>query len=465
MVDTNLKIAILAAHGGSDSNTLPLGGGAAICERLLQAWGNVEGLQLLLIVPGYYHQKSKTHTLISQSTVSQHSYSAEEQSGVLNDIITTIQIPLLKEGETPCNLSEFRYANFCRQFEKACTDKILELKPDVVMTHDISEGPNFQLLNEHHIPCIPIFHVDVVDFFCRMYLHEYWTTQQCVSVWSKIRNLPFIPNILRLVFDKQANAVKFCPKMIVPSQDMKQILINTYGSAEELEKKIEVVPWGAPTPSFTPSEVADGIAHINSEFNLNPEDPVIVMLSRISPEKAQHKLLEALLWGEQMGKIPAHLTVFICGTASFMRGASFMKKLQNLSKELTKTRVIFPGHVGNLRKAAILARATVFVTTSKHESYGLTTMEAMQQGTPAVAIETPGAKQTIKKHTGIIVPRQHYNAQMLWETIHGVLVNPGYRRILSDHAKLWAQQENFIKAAQRLLDIFEDTAIDYAKTK
>ncbi|MGM9991832.1 MAG: glycosyltransferase family 4 protein [Candidatus Bruticola sp.] len=449
MTDTNLKIAILAAHGGSDSNKLPLGGGAAICERLLKAWENVEDLQLTLIVPGHYSSGNRP--------------SEENQTEAVNKNINVIRIPLFKSKETPCNIGTFRYAKFCRQFEKACTEQILALKPDVVLTHDISEGPNFKKLSENNIPCIPIFHVDVLDFVCRMYFYEQWTPKQCMLVWSKIRKLPLIPNIVRLVFDKQADAVQFCPKLIVPSQDMKQILLDTYNSINGLEKKIEVVPWGSPVQSFTPSEIANGIEQINHEFNLKPEDPVIVMLSRISPEKAQQKLLKALIWGELMGRVPSSLTVFICGSASFMKGVSFMKKLKQLSQELTKTRVIFPGHVGDLRKAAILARATVFVTTSQHESYGLTTMEAMQQGTPAIAIETPGAKQTIVKNTGIIIPRQHCNAQVLWETIHGVLNNPDYRQILSDNAKLWAQQENFIKAAQQLLNICEDTALDYDK--
>lgn len=457
MAENSLKIVMLAAHGGSDSNKIPLGGGAAICERLLQAWKNVEGLQITLIVPGYYGSpNSSTIDSVTENAIAATPADTEQEEYVPQ--ITTIQIPLLKEGETPCNLSEFRYAKFCRQFEKASTQKILELKPDIVITHDISEGPNFKLLHQHKIPCIPIFHVDVVDFFCRMYLKEYCTPQKCTNLWERIRFLPIVPDILRLVFDKQADAVKYCPKMIVPSQGMKQILLDTYNNYDDLNSKIEVVPWGSPIPQFSNSEVEDAIPQINSEYNLNPDDPVIIMLSRISPEKAQNKLIEALIWGEQIGRVPSNLTVFICGTASFMQGPKFMRKLQELSQNLKRVRLLFPGHIGGLKKAAILARATVFVTTSKHESYGLTTMEAMQQGTPVVAVETPGANQTIRPHTGIIIPRQDCTAQKLWHEIYGILINPNYRQILSEHAKLWAEHETFLKAAQKILDIFDDLA-------
>lgn len=454
MADKNIKIAMLAAHGGSDSNKIPLGGGAAICERLLQAWKNVDGLEITLIVPGYYKTQNSAAPAIAAESALESDCAINEHEESISKI-NTIQIPLLKEGETPCNLSEFRYAKFCRQFEKASTKKLLELKPDIAITHDISEGPNFKQLNKHNIPCIPIFHVDVVDFFCRMYLREYCTPKKCVNMWEKIRLLPIVPDILRLVFDKQADAVRYCPKLIVPSQGMKKILLDTYGNNDNLNSKIEVIPWGAPTPQFSHSEIEDAIPQINSEYNLNPEDPVIVMLSRISPEKAQNKLIEALSWGEQIGRMPSNLTVFICGTASFMQGPKFMRKLEDLSQNLKRVRLIFPGHIGGLKKAAILSRATVFVTTSKHESYGLTTMEAMQQGTPAVAIETPGSLQTIRPHTGVIIPRQGYTAQKLWHEIYNILINPNYRQILSDHAKLWSEQETFLKAAQKILHIFE----------
>ena len=79
----------------------------------------------------------------------------------------------------------------------------------------------------------------------------------------------------------------------------------------------------------------------------------------------------------------------------------------------------------------------------------------MQQGTPVVAIETPGSLQTIRAHTGVVVPRQGYTAQKLWHEIYNILINPNYRQILSDHAKLWSEQETFLKAAQKILHLFE----------
>lgn len=440
MSTPTFRLAMLAAHGGRNSNLLPLGGGAAVCERLLQAWAQVPALHLTLIVPGP-RRGAADPSLERLSEL----YPPER--------LQIVTLPLLPSGQAPCHLSTWGYARFCRRFEREATRRVLELKPDAVLTHDISEGPNFKRLAQAGIPCLPIFHVDVLDFFCRMYLGERWTPAQCERFWSRLRPYPICPDILRLVFDKQYEAVATCPRLIVPSQGMKEVMLATYPQFPDLQERIAVVPWGAPTPLFSPSQIEDGVLEINRRFNLQPEDPVIVMLSRLSPEKAQHKLLEALQWGEQLGGIPAHLTVIICGAAAYMEGRSFARRLQRLEKNLHRVRLLFPGHIGGLEKAALLARADLFVSTSRHESYGLTTMEAMAQGTPVVALDTPGARQTVVPHTGLIVPSTPPTAQNLWQAIHSILMNPAYRRILSRGAKIWSQTETFLGAAQAILDL------------
>ena len=448
MSNISFRVFMLAAHGGSNSNALPLGGGAAVCEQLVRQWGEVANLDLTLLAPGPLKNAEIKEDLIDQST-----------PGHPRATVRLVRLPIFESGEHPNNLSTLRYASFCRQFEKLCTDYVLQQRPDVVLTHDISEGPNFRQLKSNGIPCVPIFHVDVADFFCRMYLNEFFSPRQCQEFFLKFHRSILCPDIIHLAFGKQFNAVQTCPKLIVPSQGMKEIMLDTYYNVENLDERIEVIPWGAPLPLFSRAEVEDAIYQINSEFNLEPEDPVIVMLSRISPEKAQHKLIEALAWGEELGMTIPHLKVLICGEAAYMGGDRFFNKLKTKANKLHKTRVIFPGHVGGLKKAAILSRANVFVSTSRHESYGLTTMEAMSEGTPAIAIDTPGARQTIQKKTGIIVSRQEPIAPELWKNIYSVLTNKNYNLMLSEEAKKWATRENFANAAEHILRVMEEVRL------
>jgi len=447
------KIAISAAHGGSNSNLIPLGGGAAVCERLLQAWSDLPDLEINLIAPGQAGKGSGASDNGETKTACASEIISCSSPGHSRATVRLVRVPVLKEGETPCSLSTLRYAEFCRQFEKQATKTILELKPDAVLTHDISEGPDFRALRARGIPCVPIFHVDVNDFFCRMYLKNYITAKQGELWFSKIRRLPIVPDLLRLVFDKQYYAVKTCPKLIVPSEGMKEILTETYSDFQDLESRLEVIPWGSPAPDFTEEEIAEAKLQINEEFNLREDTPVIVMLSRISPEKAQNKMLDALLWGEQFGEIPQNLTLMICGDASFMQGKKYSKQLKAKASKLRSARVIFPGHVGGLKKAAILSRADLFVSTSYHESYGLTTMEAMLEGTPAIALDTPGARQTIKPNTGIIIDSAEPNVPQLWKAVYSVLKNPEYKELMSRSAAEYAREETFSKAAERILEL------------
>lgn len=444
MSNNPFRIFMLAAHGGSNSNALPLGGGAAVCEQLVRQWGEVTNLDLTLLAPGPLKNAEIHEDLIDQST-----------PGHPRATVRLVRLPIFTPGEYPNNLSTLRYASFCRQFEKLCTDYVLKQRPDVVLTHDISEGPNFTQLKKSGIPCVPIFHVDVADFFCRMYLNEIFTPRQCQELFLKLHRSILCPDLIHLAFGKQYDAIQTCPKLIVPSQGMKEIMLETYDNTKNLDERIEVIPWGAPLPQFSRAEVEDAIFQINSEFSLEPDDPVIVMLSRISPEKAQHKLIEALAWGEELGMTVPHLKVIICGEAAYMGGERFFRKLKTKAGKLHKTEVIFPGHVGGLKKAAILARANIFVSTSRHESYGLTTMEAMSEGTPAIAIDTPGARQTIIKKTGLIISRQEPIAPELWKNIYSVLTNKSYNHMLSEEAKRWATYENFAKAAERILKVME----------
>lgn len=395
-----------AAHGGYGSESVPLGGGAAICERLCASWA---GQDVTLLAPG-----------------------PNPPPGV-----RYLRVDVL-EGRAPSSLHELAYASFCRRFETALTETILRERPDVVLTHDISEGPTYAALARYGIPCVPILHVDVVDFFCRMYLHEKVAPWRAETVMRTLRPWPVVPDLLRLVFEKQAEAAASCPNLVVPSQGMAEVLQREY--PEMPAGRVAVVPWGAPdhTPAAEP-------------LDLPLDGPVVVTLSRISPEKGQDVLLQALAVGEERGEVPPGLAVVICGDPAYMGGPAFMRRLRGLAARLRQVRVLFPGHLGGGRKRAILERADVFVSASRHESYGLTTMEAMAAGAPVLAVDTPGSRETVDPSCGRLVP----TGADLWPALRDLLADPQERARLSAGARRKAAEVTFSRAAARLLTLLE----------
>lgn len=414
------RLAMTAAHGGYGSEEVPLGGGAAICERLCAAWAGREDLEVTLLSPG-----------------------PNPPAGV-----RYLRVDVL-EGRAPSSLHELAYARFCRRFEDALTDALLRERPDAVLVHDLSEGPDFGTLRRRRIPCVPILHVDVADFFCRMYLRQAVAPERAEAAMARLRPWPVVPDLLRLVFDKQADAAAYCPALVVPSRGMAGILHRTYPGLHP--GQVAVVPWGAPDQAPPPEEVAAARRDLEARLELPEGAPVVLTLSRISPEKGQDLLLEALALGEERGETPPGLVVVLCGEAAYMGGTTFLARLRRLAARLRRVRVLFPGHLGGAWKRAALERADLFVSASRHESYGLTTMEAMAAGTPVLAVDTPGARETVDPTCGRLVPRE--GPEPLWRGVRGMLGDPAGLARLGEGARRRASEVTFRKAADRLLDL------------
>src|SRR5690606_17401194 len=157
------------------------------------------------------------------------------------------------------------------------------------------------------------------------------------------------------------------------------------------------------------AEVEAEKERLRREWRISHDDRVVVTLSRISPEKGQDLLLEALRRADE------RVVAVICGDAAFMQGAAFKRRLEAMARG---RRVIFPGHLGGATKRAALELGGVFVSASRHESYGLTTMEAMAAGLPVVAVDTPGSRETLDADCGLLVPPGQ--PDQLWQAVKQV---------------------------------------------
>jgi glycosyltransferase involved in cell wall biosynthesis len=253
-------------------------------------------------------------------------------------------------------MSERRYAKFCREFERATTAEILRHDPRqcVVLTNDISEGPDFAVLKDYRI--VSLWHVDVVEYFTKFYLCDL-IRPETAAKW-----VPWP----RLVFRKQRDCVRYSTRIVVPSAPMKEMIRRCYPWCDA--GRIEVLPWGdvAASPAVAPYP-ADGF--------------IIMTLSRLSPEKGIERLLKALRYVEE------DVRVWIGGAAAYMKGRRYERRLW----EMADKRVEFIGHVTGQEKAARLARADVFVSPSRHESFGLTIAEAEAAGCRVISHSHYGA--------------------------------------------------------------------------
>jgi glycosyltransferase involved in cell wall biosynthesis len=383
-------ILYTAAHGGF-RESVPLGGGAAISKLLVEEWSRTKPFEFKLIRPDV---------------------SARE-------IV---------------HFTERQYAKFSREFERTATNEILKHDPKntVVLANDVSEGPDFQALRDYKI--FTIYHVDVVAYVTEIYFRG-WVRPETTVKWYRRLHWA-LPSISKLVWEKQEASVLHSQGLIMPSEGMKEVMLRCYPNCAP----IHVLPWGILEPGL-----AGDAASLRGEFNIPENARVLLTLSRISPEKGQDLLLEKLIEWERSPDYPQEpLWLFICGDAAFMQGLQFLERLRKLAAKLKKTQVIFPGYVTGDRKKAFFAVADLYIFPSRHESYGLTLLEALGAGVPAVCLDHHGARGIMSDEFGAIVQP----AELI----------PAIKRLLNDHnlpkmrvaARLYALKNRFSDQAAKL---------------
>jgi len=379
-----------------------LGGGAAVFEHLVEEWSRTKPFEFETITPAILGQSAP-------------------RGG-----------ELVKFGERA-------YARFCRDFERASTDAILQHDPaeTVVLANDVSEGPDFAELGRRGYRVFTIYHVDVVAYVAAIYGRGAIAPETTVRWYPRLRWC--LPEMAKLVWEKQEASVRHSRGLIVPSDGMREVLLRCYPdclSKKSPPEKIHVLPWG----NWNPDSPADS-EPLRREFGVPENARVLLTLSRISPEKGQDLLLEALdRWN------PGYpLWLFICGDAAFMQGQRFFKKLRELAGRLKHTCVVFPGYVTGERKRAFLALADLYVFPSRHESYGLTLMEALAAGLPAVCLDTTGARSVMREEFGALVP-----ASGLRAAIAEMLADERRLKKMGEAAREYAVSQRFSDRAAEL---------------
>jgi glycosyltransferase involved in cell wall biosynthesis len=138
----------------------------------------------------------------------------------------------------------------------------------------------------------------------------------------------------------------------------------------------------------------------------------------------------------------------ICGEAAFMQGERHMARLRELAGKLKSVRVVFPGYVTGDRKRAFFALADLYAFPSRHESYGLTLLEAMAAGLPSVCCDTHGARSVMGPEFGEIV-----GPEALAPAILRLLADGPLRRKMGMAARAYAESESFSRRAAELAEI------------
>jgi glycosyltransferase involved in cell wall biosynthesis len=429
---TGQQVVFIGSHLGYPMEKTPLGGGAMVGLQLARHWSKAgrEGLWVLGSGP-----ESPARGL------------------------RYVRLPEHGAGAKPLvSLSELEYARFCRRFESATTDWVFsqgfDPKRTCVIVNDISEGPTLTRLAAGGFPIVSLWHVDVVDYFNRLYLKEAVRIESLIKSYDRLFALGAagaLPDLLKLVFEKQRQTVAHSQRLIFPSNAMAKTIERCYRPEGFAERGV-VVPWGIWEHDASVAEDAPQVAALRAHYQIGAQTTVLMTLSRISPEKGIHLLLEALRLLEQGGGLPQDACLFICGEAAFMQGAAYLKEVRAATHRLKKVRVFFPGYLDDARKQAYYRLAHLFISPSIHDSYGLNIVEAMQAGLPILASDHYGVQDLLREGFGVKVryPSLSGAPKLLAGALKRLLADPARLEAMGRSARVAAHDMPFEQAAQKV---------------
>jgi glycosyltransferase involved in cell wall biosynthesis len=169
-------------------------------------------------------------------------------------------------------------------------------------------------------------------------------------------------------------------------------------------------------------------------------EPTILYLGRVKKYKRIDLVVRAVAMLRAQG-LGAKLIVAGKGNAA--------DSVRRLAAELGIAEALsMPGYVDENEKRSLFRRSWVHVLTSSKEGWGISNLEAAACGTPTVASDSPGLRDSVVHGTtGFLVP--HGNVAGLAAHLRLILEDTALRERLSVGAHRFALEFSWDRAAQR----------------
>jgi len=171
-------------------------------------------------------------------------------------------------------------------------------------------------------------------------------------------------------------------QVVALSEDIKNRAIEHYGISGE----IDLIHLGIPEPVFLPAN--------RNTFGFKENDIILVTVGRL----VRRKGLQDLIYVIKTLQNP-NVKLAVLGDGPEKEQLIKMTREMNLEKQIS-----FFGYVSNKVKFQVLSIADIYVSTSKHEGFGIVFLEAMAAGLPIVCFDKGGqAEFLLDGKTGYLV--------------------------------------------------------------
>ncbi|NCB41625.1 MAG: glycosyltransferase family 4 protein [Clostridia bacterium] len=306
--------------------------------------------------------------------------------------------------------------------------ELIKWAPDII--HSQSEFSTFYMARyiaeQVHSPVVHTYHT-VYEDYTHYFIHNKRLGKSLVSKFSK-------------------QVLKKTDCVIVPTEKVRSLL-EKYGVAST----VEVVPTGIDMESFPAALNDDAKKNLRKVLKIPEDSKVLVAVGRLAKEK---NLEEIMLFLSRLDR--TNLTFLIVGDGP--RFESLVEFGRNLG--LSES-VIFAGMIKHSDIAAYYQAADVFVSASSSETQGLSTIEAVAYGIPALCHKDPSLDNVIKNGVN---GWQYESFEDFKEALEGILYQSGKRKITFAPLPPEQSYKNPLdKFAEKVESIYFNTILEFEK--
>jgi glycosyltransferase involved in cell wall biosynthesis len=202
---------------------------------------------------------------------------------------------------------------------------------------------------------------------------------------------------------------------------------------------------GLGVPSQKVKVILNGVDHGTYHPSGKSPDPLVLCVGRV---KRYKRVEHAILAFREVQKVFPNAKLVIVG------GGDHLGDLMKFADGLEVSNVEFLGRVGELEKVRLMGQSWLMVGCSSMEGWGMTVIEGAACGTPFVAYNVPGYRDSVRDgETGMLVED---------EDVHGlasgmlrILQDKDLRIELSENALAYSRRFNWDIAADEFLKVLD----------
>ena len=272
-----------------------------------------------------------------------------------------------------------------------------------------------------------------------VHVHDWITMEAGISIKEKF-GIPLVVTIhsteidrsgnfnpQRRIMDIEKRGVEQADSVIVVSNYTKNILVSNYGSDP---LKIRVIHNGVDRLTYTWSK---------KDYALTNR---VLYFGRITSQKGPKFFIES---AAKVSEMVPEASFIIAGSGDQL------PEVLNLSREFgISDRTVFTGFVDFSKSVLFYRSSDVFVLPAVSEPFGMTVIESMISGTPAIISKTTGVGEALKN----VMRCDFWDTDLIAEYVISVLKYKSLRKTLGELGQVEAAGFTWEKSAKETLEVY-----------